>query len=195
MRVASCSPVMLDWLLAQRRGQPPTLPFTLEATGPSGPLPVATGAASLALAGTARAASGNITAVTYENGANKAKGMAATIRQADVLSWAIPAVPLAADKTNVIVVTATLDTTWAPAFGGTTTFSDTVSVFSTPVHLSLARQGGEAVLNWTGGVPPFSVWTAPAVDATEWSLLEENVTAPLTLPAPVGTRFYRLGGR
>jgi hypothetical protein len=99
----------------------------------------------------------------------------------------IPAVPLAADKTNAIVVTATLDTTWAPAFGGTTTFSDTVSVFSTPVRLSLTRQGGDVL--------PFSLWTAPAVDATEWSLLEDNVTPPLTFPAPVGTQFYLLRGR
>jgi poly(3-hydroxybutyrate) depolymerase len=188
MRVASCSPVMRDWLLAQRRGQPPTSAFTVQA-GARGPitLPVATGASSLALAGAARAAAGNITAVTYENGANKARGMAATLRQADALSWMIPAVPLAADKTNAIVVTATLDTTWAPAFGGTTTFSDTVSVFSTPVRLSLTRQGGDVL--------PFSLWTAPAVDATEWSLLEDNVTPPLTFPAPVGTQFYLLRGR
>lgn len=195
MRVASCSPVVLNWLFAQRRGQPPAPPFAVEVAGPNGPPPTVTGAPSVNLAGTARAMAGNITAVSWENRANRIKGVASTDRHADTTSWVADHIPLAAGKTNVLIVVATLDTTWAPAFGGNTTFSDTVSVFSTPVRLSLTLSGGEAILDWSGGVPPFSVEVAPAVHGTAWSLLGENVTPPLTVPAPNGTQFYRVGGQ
>lgn len=194
MRVASCSPVVLDWLFAQRRGQPPSPPFAVEVAGPDGPPPTTTGASALDLAGTVRATAGNITGVWLENRVNRLKAVASTHRQADTTFWAIDNLPLAAGKTNILVVTATLDTTWAPAFGGVTTFSDTVSVFSTPVRLSLRFHGNHAVLDWSGGVPPFAVQRAPVLDGA-WHEVLSNLTPPVTIPTPGPTHFYRVAGR
>lgn len=195
MRVASCSPVVLNWLFSQRRSQHLPPPFAVEVAGPDGPPPTATGASSVDLAGTARALAGNITAIAWENRANRAKGVASTDRPADTTFWVVDDLPLAPGKTNVIVLTATLDTTWAPAFGGTTTFSDTLSVFSTPVRLSLTRQGKDAILDWTGGVPPFTVQSAPTVDPAAWADQLQNATPPATLLAPGPMQFYRITGQ
>lgn len=195
MRVASCSPVVLNWLFAQRRGQPPASPFAVEIVGADGPLPLVTGTPVIDLTGTASATLGAITNVTWAIRANQTKGTATTTRQAGKTFWVVHNVPLAADKTNVIVVTATLDTTWAPAFGGNTTFSDTVSVFSAPVRLSLARQGPEVILDWTGGVPPFSVQSTPTLGAPTWAEVLTDATPPVTVPVPEGSRFFRVTGR
>ncbi len=137
---------------------------------------------------------GNITAVSWENRANRFKGVASTDRQADATFWVANHIPLAADKTNVLVVAATLDTTWAPAFGGTTTFSDTLSVFSTPLRLTLKLQGNDAILDWTGGVPPFAVQRASAVDGP-WTEAVSDISPSVTVPAPSPTQFYRVTGR
>jgi predicted esterase len=195
MRIASCSPVVLNWLFAQRRGQPPPPPFAVEVVGPDGPPPPTTGASALGLAGSARTIAGTVTAVSWENRANRLKGAASTHRQAETTFWAINDLPLATGKTNVLIVTATLDTTWAPAFGGATTFSDTISVFSTPVRLGLRIQGHDAILDWTGGVPPFAVQRAPTVDAAAWEEVFSNVTPPVTVPALRPAQFYRVAGR
>ncbi len=132
-----------------------------------------------------------ITNVTWAIRANQAKGTASTTRSAGKTSWIVNNVPLAAEKTSVIVVTATLNTTWAPAFGGNTTFSDTVSVFSTPVRLSLTRKGGEAVLDWTGGLPPFSVQGIPTVSASTWSEALPDAPPPVTVPISAASSFFR----
>ncbi len=50
MRVASCSPVVLNWLFAQRRDQPPASPFAVEIAGADGPPPSVTGAPAIDLA-------------------------------------------------------------------------------------------------------------------------------------------------
>jgi len=57
---------------------------------------------------------------------NKATGFA-TGKNA----WAVTNIPLVANKTNLVIVTATT-TSWAPAFGGNTTFNDTLTVVSMP---------------------------------------------------------------
>lgn len=86
MRVASCSPVVLNWLFAQRRGQPPPSPFTVEITGVDGSPPSLTGAPAIDLAGTASATVGEITNVTWAVRANQAKGIANTTTASGSLS-------------------------------------------------------------------------------------------------------------
>jgi len=53
--------------------------------------------------------------------------------------WNATGFPLLADKTNVVIVTATA-TSWAPAFGGNTTFNDTLTVVCMPITLTLERK-------------------------------------------------------
>lgn len=190
MTVGSCSPVVLDWWLAQRRGSPgmtgPSLSINRPASGPT----LATGASSLDLQGSAATAAGQIAKVTWENGRNRSKGTG--LGTAD---WNITGVPLVADRTNVLVLAAVQDTPWAPALGGTTTFSDTISVFSSPVRLHVTFQGNQAVLNWTGGVPPVTVQSTPTMDPAAWGDLVPNATPPITMPAPSPVQFYRIAGQ
>jgi hypothetical protein len=66
--------------------------------------------------------------------------------------WNAMGIPLQANRTNLVIVTATT-TSWAPAFGGNTTFNDTLAVVSLPMgamRATLALQGSGATLNWTG---------------------------------------------
>jgi len=88
MRVASPSPAVLNWLFASTAGSASTAAVrrrggrTGWATAPT------TGASALDLAGSARAIAGTVTAVSWENRANRLKGMASTHRQADTTFWA-----------------------------------------------------------------------------------------------------------
>lgn len=99
MRVASCSPVVLNWPLAQRRGQPPVRPFAVEIAGTDGSPPSVTGASAIDLAGTASATLGAITNVAWAIRANQAKGAAATTTtQAGKTFWVVNDVPLASER-------------------------------------------------------------------------------------------------
>lgn len=60
--------------------------------------------------------------------------------------WNVTEIPLQADKTNLVVVSATT-TSWAPAFRGNTTFNDTLAVVSSPLRATLALHGSGATLN------------------------------------------------
>lgn len=190
IRAGLSNPASVTWLLAQRRGQEATSPLALVIEQPTSEPNLTTAATSLSLTGSARTSEGRLVRVTWENQAGRTGGIADGTHD-----WSASPVGLAAGKTNVIIVTATLDTTWAPAFGGITTFSDTISVFSTPVRLSLRVQGPDATLDWTGGVPPFTVQRAPTVDAAAWEDVFSNVTPPVTVPTPGPTQFYRVRGR
>ena len=77
-------------------------------------------------------------------------------------------IPLVANKTNLIIVTATT-TSWAPAYGGNTTFNDTLTVIQSPLRATLMLQGTNAVLNWTGGGPPYRVQRATDLAAGDWT--------------------------
>ncbi len=49
---------------------------------------------------------------------------------------------------------------WAPAYGGSTTFNDAFTLVQTPLRATLVWQGTNALLNWMGGGPPYSVQRA-----------------------------------
>ena len=70
--------------------------------------------------------------------------------------------------TNHVVVTAAT-TSWAPAFGGRTTFNDTLAVV---VSLPL-----RATLNWTGGAPPYRVQRATDLTSGDWMDFAKNRAA------------------
>lgn len=190
IRAGLSNPAAVTWLLAQRLGQEPTSPFALVIEQPTSEPNLTTAATSLNLSGSARSSEGRLIRVIWENQTGKTAGLAN-----GSYDWPASPVSLVADKTNVIAVTATLDTTWAPAFGGTTTFGDTISVFSTPVRLSLGMHGNDATLDWTGGVPPFTVQRAPTIDAAAWEDTLSNVTPPVRVSAAGPTQFHRVRGR
>jgi hypothetical protein len=87
--------------LAQRRGRASTAEPLLSISLPTPETAHTTGAASISLAGSAEALGQAVTRVTWQNTANKTKGDALGTN-----TWSAMGIPLLADKTNVIIVTA-----------------------------------------------------------------------------------------
>ena len=144
---------------------------------------------NLNLAGSAAALGRDVTQVTWTNFANNAKGVASGTNV-----WSVANIPLVANKTNIIVVVGTT-TSWAPAFGGNTTFNDTLTVIQSPLRATLTLQDTNAVLNWTGGGPPFRVQRATDLAAGDWTDFLTNATPPVSLPLTGQAGFYRIVGQ
>ena len=79
--------------------------------------------------------------------------------------------------------------------GGTTTFNDTLTVIQSPIQATLGWQGAEALLNWTGGGPPYRVQRATDLNAGNWTDFLPNATPPVTLPLDGEAGFYRILGQ
>jgi predicted esterase len=186
-----CNPAYVDWLLAQRRGVASINQPFLSITNPTSQAVLSTGATNLSLAGSAAALDRAVTQVSWTNFANNAKGVASGTNL-----WGVTNIPLVANKTNVVVVVGTT-TSWAPAFGGNTTFNDTLIVIQSPIRATLTLQGTEVRLNWTGGGPPYRVQRATDLAVGDWAELLSNATPPLLLPLPLAGEagFYRIVGQ
>jgi hypothetical protein len=189
MSVFYCTPTSVNWLLAHRRGAASTNEPLLSITNPTQQAVLLTGATNLNLAGTAAALDREVTQVAWTNFANNAKGVASGTNV-----WSVANIPLVANKTNVVVVVGTT-TSWAPAFGGNTTFVDTLTVIQSSIQATLALQGREAILNWTGGGPPYRVQRATDFNVGDWTDFLPNATPPVTLPLNGQAGFYRIVGQ
>ncbi len=180
---------IVDWILAQRRGVPSTAQPLLSITNPAAQAVWPTGATNLSLSGSALALDQNVTSVTWTHLANNAKGLAAGTN-----AWSVQSIPLVANKTNVVEVVG-VTTSWAPAYGGNTTFNETLMVVCYPIRAALALQGTSALLNWTGGGPPYRVQRATDLAAGDWTDFLTNAVPPVTLPLDRPARFYRIAGQ
>jgi predicted esterase len=184
------TPAMVDWTLAQRRSLPPATDPLLAITSPTQGAVFATSATNLNLAGAATVFGEAVIRVVWTNTANQATGDASGSN-----TWAATSIPLQGNQTNLISVIATTTATWAPAFGGNTTFNDTLTVIQSPVRATLTLQGTDALLNWTGGGPPYRVQQATDLAAGDWTDFPPNATPPLTLPLTGQAGFYRVVGQ
>jgi len=184
-----CTPAAVDWLLAQHRGLASTTEPLLSISSPTQTEVYATGATNLNLAGSAGALDGNVTKVTWENRANNKTGNASGTN-----AWSATDIPLVANKTNLLIVTATT-TSWAPAYGGNTTFNDTLTVIQSPIRATLTWQGTGLLLNWTGAAPPYRVQRATDLSAGDWVDLLTNAVPPMPLTLEGVTGFYRVIGQ
>jgi hypothetical protein len=92
------------------------------------------------------------------------------------------------------MVTATT-TSWAPAFGGNTTFNDTFAMVALPVRATLALEGSGATLNWSGGVPPYRVQRATDLTLGDWVDVLTDAVPPITLTLEGPAEFYRIVGQ
>jgi hypothetical protein len=183
------TPVIVDWLLAQRRGVPSTAEPLLSITNPTAHAVWLTGATDLNLAGSAAASDQGVTRVAWENAANRLTGVAEGTN-----SWSVAGLPLVVGKTNIVVVTGTT-TSWAPACGGNTTFNQTLMAVCSPIRATLALQGTTALLNWTGGGPPYRVQRATDLLTADWTEVLSDATPPLALPVTGLSGFYRIVGQ
>jgi len=180
------SPVIHDWLMAQRRGVASVERPRLTIITPGSQERMVTSAATVALAGSAEAIGETVTRVSWENLTTRAKGDALGTD-----SWSVAAVPLKGNATNVIVVTATTASGF-PFNGGATTFSDTLFVQSLPITVGLNRQGLILTLSWIGGTGPYRVQKATNLSLGDWQDYPTNTQFPLTLEADEPIGFYRV---
>jgi hypothetical protein len=183
------TPAAVDWLLAQRRGVTPTNEPLLSIASPASHAVLSTAATNLSLAGTAAALGREVTQVRWENRANGRTGVASGSN-----SWYVTDIPLSAGRTNFIIVTATT-TSWWPANGGNTTFNDTLTVIQSPIRATLALQGTQAILNWTGGGPPYRVQRETDLTLGDWLDVLTNAVPPVTLTLERQAEFYRIVGQ
>ncbi len=186
---AVCIPAAVDWYLAQRRGLPSTAQPLLSVTNPAPGATYTTGAGSLNLAGSAVALGEGIGSVSWANTANGASGKAA-----GASAWSAANIPFKPDTTNLVVLTATT-TSWAPAWGGSTTFNGSITVVSSPIRAILTSQGSRASLNWTGGGPPYRIQRATDLALDDWTDVLSDATPPVTLPLSGRAGFYRIVGQ
>ena len=185
--MALSTPAMVDWLLAQRRGVAPTHEPLLGITNPTTQAVLFTGAANLNLAGSAGALGQTVAKVAWENTANHRTGTASGTN-----AWSVAGIPLFANSTNLVIVTGTT-ASWAPAFGGNTTFNDTLTVIQSPVRATLTLQGTNAVLKWLGGGPPYGVQRATGLASPAWQTIAGPMTNTALVVAPTNTAaFYRI---
>jgi hypothetical protein len=180
------SPVIYDWLMAQRRGFASVEGPRLSIATPGSAELLVTSSATVDLAGSAEAVGEPVTRVSWENLTTRAKGDALGTD-----SWSVTAVPLSGNATNVIVVTATTASGF-PVNGGTTTFSDTRSVLSLPITVRLDRQGSSLALSWIGGAGPYRVQQATNLMLPDWQDYRTNAQFPLTLEGDDSIGFYRV---
>jgi predicted esterase len=185
---ALVTPVVLDWLLEQRPGTVTKEPF-LVIESPSRENFSMIGTPTIRLAGAVEPLGERVSAVNWENITAKAKGLGSGTN-----TWVTAEIPLIADKTNVIIVTATISTSWAPNYGGNTTLSDTFSALYTPIRASLALDSSGAILSWTGGIGPFRVETTSSFSPAKWNEVSSEAVPPLTLNAEGAGNFLRIIG-
>jgi hypothetical protein len=184
-----CTPSLVDWFLAQRRGVLPSAEPLLTITSPTAQAVLATGATNVSLVGTAAALGQAVTRVTWQNTADNQTGTASGTN-----TWSVTEIPLVLNRTNLLIVTATT-TSWAAGYGGNTTINDTLRVIQTPVRAMLRWQGTNAVLSWTGGGPPFRVQLATDLTLGDWTDLLLNVMPPVAVSLSGMAGFFRIVGQ
>jgi poly(3-hydroxybutyrate) depolymerase len=183
------NPVFVNWLLAQRRGVASTLDPLLSITAPTPQTVLTTSAPNLSLSGSAAALDHAVIRVNWTNYANNATGVALGTND-----WNVPNIPLVADSTNVVVVVGTT-TSWAPFFGGNTTFNAALTVIQTPIRATLTLQGSDVLLSWNGGEVPYRVQRATDLTSGEWTDVLTDALPPVTLTLEGRAEFYRIVGQ
>jgi predicted esterase len=183
------NPAFVTWLLAQRRGVASTFEPLLSITAPTPQTVLTMSAPHLSLSGSAAALDHAVTRVSWTNYANNATGVAAGTND-----WSVANIPLVAGSTNVVVVVGTT-TSWAPFFGGNTTFNAALSVIQTPIRATLTLQRPDALLSWSGGEPPYRVQRATDLTSGDWTDLFTDAVPPVTLTLEGRAEFYRIVGQ
>lgn len=187
--MGSATPIIVDWLLAQRRGVPSMAEPLLTIAHPTTQDVWPTGATNVDLAGSAAALDEIVSQVTWTNTANMLTGVATGSN-----AWSIADLPLLANRTNVVVVTVTT-TSWAPACGGNTTFNQTLMIVCSPIQATLMLDGSTALLYWSGGAPPYRIQHANDLLAADWTDVLADAISPVILPVRGSCGFYRIVGQ
>ena len=187
---AYATPGLVEWTLAQSRGQPSKVAPQLVIQTPTSDGSLTTSLTNLDLAGTAVWGQETISQVTWTNMSLRAGGIA---QGTD--AWAAHDALLKSGAINSVIILAST-ITWAPGLGGATTFGDTLMVqFPPPMAMTIEGQSAQVVLNWTGGQPPFDLQSTDDLLNGRWTDVRKDVTPPVSLPVAGAAAFYRVLAR
>ena len=117
---AYATPRWYDWMMAQHRGTPTNVSPFVTITTPTTASAYVTPSNTVTLQGVAGDTNARVSSITWANN----RGGSGTATGTD--DWSVPSVTLQTG-TNIITVTAT-GTSWVKYYGGTTTFSDVLTV-------------------------------------------------------------------
>lgn len=181
------TPPLVDWVMAQRRGQASPIPPLASLLTPAMPSPFSTAAASLDFSGLATNLNTNVTGVTWTNslgGGGTAVGTSV---------WSIAALPLRLG-TNILTILAA-GISWA-SFGGSTTFNTGLTVVREPgIVATLTASGLTGTLAWSGGVPPFRIESTTSLVPAGWLPVLTNTTRTATFPMNGLQGSFRIMGQ
>lgn len=191
------TPVLVDWVMAQKRSVASTNPPLLTITDPTSDPVYVTPLSTLALKGTASHNGAAITTVMWRNTRNNSSGTATGTN-----SWSISEVPLRPGITNLIMVSAT-GTSYSTAYGGNTTFIDSLSVFpdtntiSAP-KLLITRSDASVTLIWQGDGIGYVLESSGSLSSPiTWTLVDNTPVvaggqSTIAITPSSNARFYRL---
>jgi predicted esterase len=176
---AYATPLLFDWVMAQKRGAVSNVPPFVTINSPSDQTVYATAGSAISLAGIAGDATTKITQIAWTN--NRGGSGSAT----GTNNWSVPVINLQTG-TNILTAQAT-GTAWVLGYGGTTTFSDVIRVSRVaPPVVSVVRTNGFIRVAWSGGVAPFALDSSTNLDSGVWdtSAMGTNSSAILTADQP-----------
>lgn len=181
-------PAAVNWLFSQRRGVASTSEPMVNIATPTSEALYRTTATSVSLAGNATALGQTVSGVAWENVATSTTGNATGSNV-----WTMGNITLATNQSSRLLVTATIGTSWAAAYGGSTSFNDTLLV-TTPFDATLTTLGGNSLqVSWTGGYAPYLLQSSS--DLLTWTNIASNVVSPVTVQMPGSKGFFRLVGQ
>jgi predicted esterase len=189
------TPGLLDWMMAQRRGQPVGRSPWIAVKAPTTNGIWTTSYTNLHLSGTACADAG-ITNVAWRN-----EKVATWFGTASGLTnWTATGIPLVRGgvsgtriiaRTNIVTVTAT-GTSGSELYGGTTTFNTALRVVHVPIRLRAQIAGDQVQLDWSGVAPSFVLQRCTDPGLGDWVNLVTTGETNLVLAHPANREFYRI---
>jgi uncharacterized repeat protein (TIGR01451 family) len=114
--------------------------------------------------------------------------------------------PIAAGGSTMILLTVSVGDAVVPVVTNTATVSlagdvdssnnaardETEILGRSPVRATLALQDGRAILNWSGGAPPYSIQRAGDLGKRDWTEVLANAAPPVILSVEGTAGFYRI---
>jgi hypothetical protein len=185
---AYATPLLFDWMMAQKRGAPTNVPPFVAIHSPGDQPFHATARSATSLAGMAGDATARISRVAWAS----SRGSSGTATGTN--SWSVPAVPLQIGA-NLITVMAT-GTAWTLAYGGNTTFSDVIQIQRTaPPILSVTRTNGFATISWFGGAAPYSLERSTNLASGTWETILTTNTNSADIPTDQTGAYFRVNSQ
>lgn len=189
--IAYYTPSLVDWVMTQRRGQPPGGFLEATITSPTTNANYATGATNVTLSGT----TGDATAAVFGlNAYNVQTGVLSPV--SGTTNWTATNLLVQPGATNRLLITA-FGTSWSAILGGNTSFSRSLQVaqVAAPIMMTILKNSQGVLLSWSGGVPPYTIQQRTNLSSGSWLGVKATNGTSVTLPLAAPADFYRIQGQ